>query len=142
FDAAIAEAKKEIQQIIDNPEKPTFENTIEAMAFSGMQLDRISNIFFNLNAAETNEELQKIAQVVAPKLSAFGNDITLNPELFVRVNQVHDTIEVNRLTTEQQTLVAKSYTSIARNCALLNDADKAKLRQLDSQRSVFSLQFK
>lgn len=141
FDAAIAEAKKEIQQIIDNPEKPTFENTIEAMAFSGMQLDRISNIFFNLNSAETNEELQKIAQVIAPKLSAFGNDITLNPELFVRVKQVYDTIDVNTLTTEQQTLLAKSYKSFVRNGALLNDADKAKLREIDSQLSVLSLQF-
>lgn len=141
FDAAIAEAKKEIQQIIDNPEKPTFENTIEAMAFSGMQLDRISNIFFNLNSAETNEELQKIAQVIAPKLSAFGNDISLNPDLFARVKQVHDTIDVNTLTTEQQTLLAKSYKSFVRNGALLNDADKAKLREIDSQLSVLSLQF-
>ena len=88
FDTAIADAKQEIQQIINNPETPTFQNTIEAMAFSGMQLDRISNIFFNLNSAETNEELQKIAQVVAPKLSAFGNDISLNPELFARVKAV------------------------------------------------------
>ena len=141
FDAAIADAKKEIQQIIDNPDKPTFENTIEAMAFSGMQLDRISNIFFNLNSAETNEELQKIAQVIAPKLSAFGNDITLNPDLFARVKQVHDTIDVNTLTTEQQTLLAKSYKSFVRNGALLNDADKAKLREIDSQLSVLSLQF-
>lgn len=141
FDAAIAEAKKEIQQIIDNPEKPTFENTIEAMAFSGMQLDRISNIFFNLNSAETNEELQKIAQVIAPKLSAFGNDITLNPDLFVRVKQVHDTVDTSSLTTEQQTLLAKSYKGFVRNGALLNDADKEKLREIDTQLSILSLQF-
>lgn len=141
FDAAIAEAKKEIQQIIDNPEKPTFENTIEAMAFSGMQLDRISNIFFNLNAAETNEELQKIAQVIAPKLSAFGNDITLNPDLFVRVKQVHDTVDTTSLTAEQQTLLAKSYKGFVRNGALLNDADKEKLREIDTQLSILSLQF-
>src|SRR5690606_3779314 len=128
FDAAIAEAKKEIQQIIDNPEKPNFENTIEAMAFSGMQLDRISNIFFNLNSAETNDELQKIAQVIAPKLSAFGNDITLNPDLFARVKQVHDTVVTSSLTTEQQTLLAKSYKGFVRNGALLSDADKEKLR--------------
>src|SRR5690554_3355857 len=141
FDAAIAEAKKEIQQIIDNPEKPTFENTIEAMAFYGMQLDRISNIFFNLNAAETNEELQKIAQVIAPKLSAFGNDITLNPDLFVRVKQVHDTVDTSSLTTEQQTLLAKSYKGFVRNGALLSDADKEKLREIDTQLSILSLQF-
>lgn len=141
FDAAIAEAKKEIQQIIDNPEKPTFENTIEAMAFSGMQLDRISNIFFNLNSAETNDELQKIAQVIAPKLSAFGNDITLNPDLFARVKQVHDTVVTSSLTTEQQTLLAKSYKGFVRNGALLSDADKEKLREIDTQLSILSLQF-
>ncbi len=82
FNQAIKQAKAEIQQIITNTDTPTFENTIEAMSFSGMQLDRISNIFFNLNSAETNEELQKIAQILAPKLSSFGNDISLNPELF------------------------------------------------------------
>ena len=141
FDAAIAEAKKEIQQIIDNPEKPNFENTIEAMAFSGMQLDRISNIFFNLNSAETNDELQKIAQVIAPKLSAFGNDITLNPDLFARVKQVHDTVVTSSLTTEQQTLLAKSYKGFVRNGALLSDADKEKLREIDTQLSILSLQF-
>src|SRR5690554_1900665 len=90
FERAIANAKDEIQQIIDQAETADFENTIEAMAFSGMQLDRISNIFFNLNSAETNDELQNIAQIVAPKLSAFANDISLNPDLFARVKQVQD----------------------------------------------------
>lgn len=141
FDTAIADAKQEIQQIINNPETPTFQNTIEAMAFSGMQLDRISNIFFNLNSAETNEELQKIAQVVAPKLSAFGNDISLNPELFARVKTVFETVDQNTLTTEQKTLLAKTYKGFVRNGALLNEEDKTKLREIDAQLSVLSLQF-
>ena len=141
FDTAIADAKQDIQQIINNPETPTFQNTIEAMAFSGMQLDRISNIFFNLNLAETNEELQKIAQVVAPKLSAFGNDISLNPELFARVKAVFETVDQNTLTTEQKTLLAKTYKGFVRNGALLNEEDKTKLREIDAQLSVLSLQF-
>lgn len=141
FDTAIADAKQEIQQIIDNSDAPSFQNTIEAMAFSGMQLDRISNIFFNLNSAETNEELQKIAQVVAPKLSAFGNDISLNPELFARVKAVFETVDQNKLTTEQQTLLAKTYKSFVRNGALLNEEDKTKLREIDAQLSIISLQF-
>lgn len=141
FDTAIADAKIEIQQIIDNTETPSFENTMETMAFSGMQLDRISNIFFNLNSAETNEELQKIAQVVAPKLSAFGNDITLNPELFARVKAVYDSVDRNILTTEQKTLLDKSYKGFVRNGALLNEEDKEKLRAIDTQLSVLSLQF-
>ena len=141
FNEAISQAKAEIQQIITNTDAPTFENTIEAMSFSGMQLDRISNIFFNLNSAETNEELQKIAQIVAPKLSAFGNDISLNPELFKRVKQVFDTVDKSTLTTEQITLLDKTYKGFVRNGALLNDDQKAKLREIDAQLSVLSLQF-
>lgn len=141
FDHAIADAKEEIQQIITNTDTPTFENTIEAMAFSGMQLDRISNIFFNLNSAETNEELQKIAQNVAPKLSAFGNDISLNPDLFARVKAVHDTVDQSTLTTEQKTLLDKTYKGFVRNGALLNEDDKTKLREIDAQLSILSLQF-
>lgn len=141
FNEAISQAKAEIQQIITNTDAPTFENTIEPMAFSGMQLDRISNIFFNLNSAETNEELQKIAQIVAPKLSAFGNDISLNPELFKRVKQVFDTVDKSTLTTEQITLLEKTYKGFVRNGALLNDDQKAALREIDAQLSVLSLQF-
>lgn len=141
FNEAISQAKAEIQQIITNTDAPTFENTIEAMSFSGMQLDRISNIFFNLNSAETNEELQKIAQIVAPKLSAFGNDISLNPDLFKRVKQVFDTVDKSTLTTEQITLLDKTYKGFVRNGALLNDDQKAELREIDAQLSVLSLQF-
>jgi peptidyl-dipeptidase Dcp len=141
FDQAIADAKEEIQKIISNPENPDFANTIEAMAFSGMQLDRISNIFFNLNSAETNEKLQKIAQSVAPKLSAFGNDISLNPELFARVKYVFENTDLNNLTTEQKTLLEKTYKGFVRNGALLNEEQKAKLREIDTQLSLLSLKF-
>ncbi|UUV20298.1 M3 family metallopeptidase [Paenimyroides aestuarii] len=141
FNEAIKQAKAEIQEIISNTNAPTFENTIEAMAFSGMQLDRISNIFFNLNSAETNEELQKIAQIVAPKLSAFSNDISLNPELFKRVKQIFDTVDKSTLTTEQTTLLEKTYKGFVRNGALLNEEQKAALREIDAQLSVLSLQF-
>ncbi|HLV51198.1 MAG TPA: hypothetical protein VKY44_04505, partial [Flavobacterium sp.] len=139
FNQAIADAKQEIQQIIENKDTADFKNTIEAMAFSGMQLDRISNIFFNLNSAETNEELQKIAQIVAPKLSAFSNDISLNPDLFARVKAVHDTVGTNTLTTEQKTLLDKTYKGFVRNGALLNETDKTKLREIDGQLAVLSL---
>lgn len=141
FDAAIAAAKAEIQSIIDNNEAPDFENTVAAMAFSGMQLDRVSNIFFNLNSAETNEELQKIAQAVAPKLSAFGNDISLNPTLFARVKQVYETTDKTLLSTEQKTLLDKTYKGFVRNGALLNDQQKEELRNIDAKLSVLSLQF-
>ena len=78
FEANIAAARAEIDAITQNPAAPTFENTIEALEFSGQALDRLSSIFFNLNSAETNDELQKIAQEVSPLLTAFSNDISLN----------------------------------------------------------------
>lgn len=141
FQTAIQTAKDEIQAIVDNPETATFENTIAAMAFSGLQLDRISNIFFNLNSAETSEEMQQIAQRIAPQLSAFSNDISMNPALFARVKQVHDTISATDLTPEQQMLLDKTYKSFVRNGALLNEEDQAKLRDIDHQLSVLSLKF-
>lgn len=139
FEQTIQDAKEEIQKIVTNIEVPTFENTLEAMAFSGMQLDRISNIFFNLNSAETNEELQKIAQVVAPKLSEFGNDITLNPELFKRVKAVYDIKNTLNLSAEQTMLLEKTYKGFVRNGALLSETDQDKLRKIDSELSLLAL---
>ncbi|MCB0427039.1 MAG: M3 family peptidase, partial [Mangrovimonas sp.] len=77
FKQAISDAKSDIDYIVSNPEVPTFKNTIEALEFAGQQLERISAIFFNLNSAETNDEIQKIAQEVSPLLAEFSNDITL-----------------------------------------------------------------
>ena len=107
FKKAIENAKMEVNAIANNPENPTFENTIEALDFSGEQLDRISSIFFNLNSAETNDTIQKIAQEVSPLLSEFSNDITLNEELFKRVKTVYELKDTLNLTTEQQTLLDK-----------------------------------
>lgn len=141
FEQAIKDAKQEVKDIINNTEEATFENTLEAMAFSGMQLDRISNIFFNLNSAETNEELQKIAQVVAPKLSEFGNDITLNPDLFKRVKAVYDKKDTLNLTAEQLMLLEKSYKGFVRNGALLSESEKEQLRAIDAELALLSLKF-
>ena len=107
FKEAIATAKTEIDEIVKNPEEPTFENTIEAMAFSGATLDRISSIFFNLHSAETNDEIQKIAQEVSPLLSEFGNDVRLNADLFKKVKAVYDKKASLQLTPEQATLLDK-----------------------------------
>ena len=91
FQKAIELAKAEIQSVIDNPAEPTFENTVEAMERTGERLSIIRGIFFNLNSAETSDEMQKIAQDVAPMLSEFGNDISLNEDLFARVKAVYAT---------------------------------------------------
>ena len=86
----ITQAKAEIDAIITNSEAPTFENTIVALDFAGATLDRLSSIFFNLNSAETCDEMQKIAQEVSPLLTEFSNDIALNEDLFKRVKAVYD----------------------------------------------------
>ena len=138
---AIALAKAEIDQIVNNTDTPTFENTTVALDFTGEKLNRITSIFFNLNSAETNDEIQKIAQEVSPWLSEFRNDITLNEALFKRVKSVFVTKKNLELTPEQSMLLEKQYKGFARNGANLNDDDKAKLRAIDTKLSKLSLQF-
>ncbi|MFV8370496.1 M3 family metallopeptidase [Flavobacterium sp. LB2R40] len=141
FQKGIELAKAEIEAIVRNPIKPTFENTIEALAFSGDVLDRISSIFFNLNSAETNDEIQKIAQEVSPLLSEFGNDVRLNPDLFARVKTVYEQREKLNLNPEQTTLLDKKYKSFSRNGANLPEDKKNQLREIDKELSQLSLQF-
>jgi len=141
FDVAIEKTKAEIEAITGNAEVANFENTIVAMTYAGMELDRISNIFFNLHAAETNDELDQIAQEVAPKLSKLANDITLNPQLFERVKAVFDQRDSLSLNKEQQTLLQKSYRDFVRNGALLNEDKKESLRQIDAELAVLKLKF-
>ena len=141
FEKAINETKEEINAITSNTEAPTFENTIEALAYSGMSLDIISNIFFNLNSAETNDDMQKIAQEVAPLLSALSNDISLNEELFKRVKTVYEQMHNLNLNTEQKTLLTKNYKSFVRNGALLPEDKKNRLREIDAELSKTSLTF-
>lgn len=141
FQEAIILAKAEIDAIVTNPENPTFENTIETLSFSGDTLDRISNIFFNLNSAETSDEMQKIAQEVSPLLSEFGNDITLNADLFSRVKAVYEQRDSLNLSPEQTTLLDKQYKSFSRNGANLTEDKKTILREIDKELSTLSLQF-
>ncbi|PZX92573.1 M3 family peptidase [Flavobacterium aquariorum] len=141
FQEAIVLAKSEIDVIVNNTENPTFENTIEALSFSGDTLDRISSIFFNLNSAETSDEMQKIAQEVSPLLSEFGNDIRLNAALFAKVKTVYDQRESLNLNPEQATLLDKQYKSFSRNGANLPEDKKNQLRELDKELSKLSLQF-
>lgn len=141
FLQAIEDAKKEIDAIVDNPEPPSFENTVAALDFAGQQLDRISSVFFNLNSAETNEEIQKIAQEVSPLLSEFSNDITLNQGLFQRIKTVYEQRDSLELDPEQNTLLEKKYKSFSRNGANLNDTDKKRLREIDAELAKLKLIF-
>ncbi|CCG52524.1 Peptidyl-dipeptidase Dcp1 [Flavobacterium indicum GPTSA100-9 = DSM 17447] len=141
FKETIKMAKNEIDTIISNQEDATFENTIEALDFAGEQLDRLSSIFFNLNSAETSDEMQKIAQEVTPLLTEFQNDIALNEELFKRVKLVYDQKESLALNTEQATLLDKKYKGFTRNGALLAEEQKNRLRVIDTELAQLSLTF-
>jgi peptidyl-dipeptidase Dcp len=141
FIEGIALAKAEIDSIVKNKENPTFKNTIEALDFSGYTLDRLSSIFFNLNSAETNDEIQKIAQDVSPLLSDFGNDIRLNAELFAKVKTIHENKASLPLSPEQTTLLNEKYKSFSRNGANLSEDKKIKLREIDKELSKTSLKF-
>lgn len=141
FLKAIDLARTEIDGIANATDIPTFENTIAALDFAGQQLDRVSSVFFNLNSAETNPEIQKIAQEVSPLLSEFSNDITLNENLFKRVKAVYDQRNDLKLTTEEQTLLDKKYKSFSRNGANLPDDKKKRLRVIDAELSMLKLLF-
>lgn len=133
--------KREINNITSNTETPSFENTIEALEYAGQQLDRITSIFFNLNSAETNETIQKLAQEISPLLSEYSNDITLNTALFERVKAVYEQKEELNLTPEQQTLLDKKFKGFSRNGANLPEAKKERLRAIDKELSKLSLTF-
>lgn len=141
FEETIVKAKAEIDEIVNNAEAPTFENTIEALDFSGETLDRLSSIFFNLNSAETCDEMQKIAQEVSPLLTEFSNDIALNEDLFKRVKAVYDQKDKLTLTTEQATLLDKKFKGFSRNGALLSEEDKLKLREIDTELAKLKLTY-
>lgn len=137
----LEKTQKQIDKITENPTEPTFENTIEALDYSGEYLRKVTSIFFNLNAAETNEAIQKIAQAVSPLLTKFQNDLTLNQQLFKRVKTVYEAKDKLDLNEEQKTLLKKQYRSFTRNGANLKDQDKEKLREIDTQLAKLSLNF-
>jgi len=141
FEAAIEIARREVQVIIDNPTTPDFANTIVALDLAGEKLERIKAIFFNLNSADTNDKMQNIAQEIAPKLSDFGNDISLNPELFARIKEVHELRDNLVLNAEEKTLLEKTYRRFVRSGANLNESDKVKYREITKELSQLGLKY-
>ena len=141
IEKAIEMARTEIDQVTSNTDTPSFNNTIEALDYSGKLLDSVTHIFYNQNSAETSPEIQSIAQEISPLLTEFGNDIGLNKELFERVKSVYNDRENLTLTTEQNTLLDRKYKSFVRNGANLNDVQKEELREIDKELSQCSLNF-
>ncbi|RIJ48936.1 M3 family peptidase [Maribellus luteus] len=141
FKASIEAGEKELEAIKSNPEAPTFENTIVALDHVGRLLGRTSGVFFNLLGAETNEELQGIAQEVSPLLTKFQNDVSLDPVLFEKVKKVYQQKDQLNLDAEQKTLLENSYEGFVRKGANLSEADKAKFRAISTELSKLSLTF-
>lgn len=141
FKELIRKSEEEIHAIVNNPEEPTFENVIDALAYSGEQLDLASNIFFNLNSAETSDELQHIAQEVSQILTEYSSKISQNEALFSKIKKVYDEKEKYNLNEEQQMLLNETYKGFVRSGALLNEEDKEKLKKINMDLSLKSLQF-
>jgi peptidyl-dipeptidase Dcp len=136
----IEEAKAEVDALVNNADVPSFDNVIVALENSGETLTKVTSAFFNLNSAETSDEMQAIAQEISPLLTAHGNEVAMNAGLFAKVKAVFIGDQSN-LTTEQKTLLEKSYKGFSRNGANLNETDKEKLKAIDSKKSKLSLTF-
>ena len=142
FLEGIRRDNEQIEKTINNPEPPTFDNTIinteEDEGYYDL-LSRVSTVFFNLLSAETNDEMDALAQKMQPLLTQHANDVRLNPRLFERVRRVH--LHHRRLTPEEKMLLNNCYDGFVRSGALLDEAGKARLRQLTEEASMLSLQF-
>ena len=135
------EQKKEIKTIINNPKEPTFENTIKELEYSGELLSKVSRVFGAMNSANTNDTLQKINKELAPLSSKNRDDINLNDSLFQRVKSVYDNRDKFKLTEEEKKVLDDTYKSFVRNGAALSAEDKGKLRKINQELSLLSVQF-
>lgn len=138
---AIRMARLEIERITSSPVVPSFENTVEALEFSGSELDRVTSVFFNLNSAETNDQIQELAQEISPALTDFRNDIILDQALFSRVREVFEQRDELELSVEQNTLLENQYKMFTRNGANLAEEAKEELRSIDKKLASRSLKF-
>ena len=141
FEAGIAEAKAEIDAIVANQEEPTFENTIEAMEYSGETLNRVANIFYNLMEANTNDEMQQIAEQLSPMLTEYEMYVSLNAPLFERVKAVYEKRNELGLDKDQMKLLEDNYKGFVRGGANLSDEDKELYSKWSEELSLATLQF-
>jgi len=141
FEKAMAQQTKEIDEIVNNTEAPTFENTIVALERSGLFLNKVSSPFFNLLSSETSDELQTIAETISPIMSEHSNSIQLNAKLFARVKAVYLQKDNLKLSVEQQMLLKNTYDGFADNGANLSDGDKVIYKELTKDLSLLSLQY-
>ncbi|MEA4984639.1 MAG: M3 family metallopeptidase [Paludibacter sp.] len=141
FKEGINQQQAEFDAIAENTEAPTFENTIEALELSGVLLDKVSSVFFNLYSAETNDELAEIANEVSPLLSEHGDNLYLNDKIFARIKTLYLDKENLSLNDEQNRVLENYYKDFVRSGADLSAEDKAKLREINKELSMAELTF-
>ncbi len=141
IDATLIEAKAEVDAIISNEAKPTFQNTVVALEVSGERLERVTGVLFNLNSAETNDTIQAIAREVSPKLSEFSNYVSLNEKLFGKVKSVYEEREQLNLNQEDMQLLEKKYLGFVRSGSNLTGEAKKRYAEITTELSKLSLQF-
>ncbi len=141
FEAAIAEGKAEIDAIVENQEEPTFENTIEAMEYAGQTLNTVAGIFYNLMEANTNDQMQAVAEQVSPMLTEYSMYVSLNEKLFERVKAVYEKRNELGLDQDQMTLLEDNYKGFVRGGANLSEEDKALYSKWSEELSLATLQF-
>jgi len=141
LDYAIAEAENTLESIKSNPESPTFDNTALKMESGTELMGAVAHTYFNLMSAESDNKFKELAQEISPKLSVFKNKVLLDSKLFSRVKTLYENRDKDDLTAEQKRLVEETYTDFILNGALLNDADKKKVRKIDEELSKLSPKF-
>jgi peptidyl-dipeptidase Dcp len=141
IEQAIDDARKEINEIVQNTDPPNFVNTIVALENVGKKLTVISSTFFNLNSAETSDYLQSLAEEISPMLTEYANDIILNEQLFDKIKIVYETTLKSKLSQEEVRLLDKTYKDFSKNGALLSPEDKNNLRQISNELAVLSVKF-
>ena len=141
FMEGISQQEAEIDVIISSPEPPTFENTIAALDYSGMLLNRVGSVFYNYLSSNTSDEIQDIAQEVAPMMSAHGDNISLNMDLFTRIQAVYEQKDQLALNEEQEMLLEETYQNFVRNGAALPEEKQERFREINQELSTLTLQF-
>ncbi|WP_425331289.1 M3 family metallopeptidase [Qipengyuania flava] len=141
FEQGMAIQQAEIQAIIDNPAAPTFENTIVALEKSGRMLGRVARVFFALTGSNTTDRLDEINTEISPKLTAHGDSITLNPELFARVKAVYDNRAAMSMTREDAKLLEDTYEGMVHAGALLTEAERERVKAINSELSTLTTEF-
>lgn len=141
FVEAMDQQAKAIDAIVKNTDEPTFENTVEALEYSGETLSKVLSVFYPLTSANTNPEIQALAQKLAPMLSRHSDDINLNPELFKKIKAVYDNRESLELNPEQAKLLEKTYKGFVRGGANLPADKQARFREINGQLSQLTVKF-